>query len=209
MIEAAIKVVGYDADTIKHIQTEVQAAINSIAKPGPAQIAIETFDLSNLLQSIKEVDSFMDEDRVDLVNSLMLDLDLRSARFVYDPSKAWSYALLTDQGFEYIGDLSFQYEGEWVSSFCRMHQPSAISALLDHVPIAIQLLAFFGQTPDEKLLDEFRSQRFSWVGLKEDVDREVFFTRDNIMRLWENPESASQYFISDRSIALKLAGYIN
>ncbi len=207
MIEAIIKVVGYDADTIKHMQAEVQAAINSIAKPGPARIAIEILDLGNLLQSIKAADPFMDEDRVDLVNSIMLDLDLRSARFVYDPSNAWGYALLTDQGFEYIGDFSFQYDGEWISSFCGMGQPSAITGLLDHVPSAFQLLAFFGQTPDDKLLAEFRSHRFSWVGLKEDVDRETFFTQDNIAKLWEDPENASQYFIADRSIALKLAGY--
>lgn len=208
MIEAVIKVVGYDADIINRMQTEVQAAINSIAKPGPAHIAIETFDLGNLHQSIKAADPFMDEDRLDLIHSLMCDLDLRSARFALDPSKTWSYALLTDQGFEYIGDFSFQYKGEWTSSFCGMHQPKAISALIDHVPLAIQFLAFIGQTPDEKLLAEFRSHRFSWVGLKEGVDRETFFTQDNIAKLWNNPEEASQYFIPDRSTALKLAGHI-
>lgn len=209
MIEAAIKVVGYDAETINHMQTEVQAAINSIAKPGPAQITIETFDLSNLFKSIKDTDPFMDEDRLELVNELMLELDLRSAKFIYDPRSEWGYALLTDQGLEYIGELSFQHEGEWVSSFCGMSQPSAIADLLEHVPSTFQLLAFFGQTPDDKLLAAFRSHRFSWVGLKEDVNREEFFTQDNITKLWDNPESASQYFINDRSTALKLAGYIS
>lgn len=208
MIEAAIKIVGYDAETINTMQTEVQAALNSIAKPGPALITIEALNLGNILQSLKDTPPFMDEDRVEFVNDVLLDLDLRSAKFVYNPTNEWDYALLTDQGLEYIGNLNFPSDGEWISSFCGMGQPAAITGLLDHVPSAFQLLAFVGQAPDDELLAEFRSHRFSWVGLKEDVDRETFFTQDNIAKLWDNPEKASQYFIPDRSTALKLAGHI-
>jgi hypothetical protein len=151
---------------------------------------------------IKSSKPFLNTDTLAFIEELMDELDLSSARFVFMLTPEWSYGLLTDKGLEYIG--SYQLN----DTSATLYDPATNQIdYLYNLPPALHFLALLGSEPDQKLLTEFKSCRYSWIGLREDIDRESFYTAENIAALWDKPDEAHPYFIPDRSHALKLAGY--
>jgi hypothetical protein len=165
-------------------------------------ILSRAISLETLIVDVKEAGSFLTDTFIDFTEDLMGQFNLSSARFTFMPDPGWGYAILTDSGLEYVGELRVKKLSP--SYFDPAYAPPF--DLIQYIPATLQFLALLGPEPDDALLAEFRSYRYHWVGLREDIDRNAFYTRKNIAAIWGDPQKASQHFISDRTKALKLAG---
>jgi len=163
-----------------------------------------TIALEPLLDDIKAAGPFLYQDNIDATEELMDEFNLSTARFTFMPSLGWSYAILADGGLEYVDGLQL---GDDTSSLFGLNKGTKFD-LIQHTPMVLQLLALIGPEPDDSLLAEFRSCRYQWIGLREDIDRNDFYTQKNISAIWEAPMEATKYFMNDRDKTLKLAGQL-
>lgn len=201
-IESTFNIMAKDDTELAHIQNTLKASLFDLTgSEATFSLAIKSLALEPLIKEITSAGPFLDADQLTLIEELMEEFDLSSARMVFLPSSEWRYGLLTDQGVEYVGRLELPLLG-------FPYEPLVSADLLSKgIPLALPLLALFGPDPDDTLLAKFRSYQFSWIGLRDDIDRQTFFTCENIRSLWEQLDKASQYFI-DQSTALKLAGHL-
>jgi hypothetical protein len=198
-IDAHLSIITTNDEELTHVKQTLTSALTDITAPnGNHSIVVNALSVEQVMTAIKSSPVFLDEDRLSLIDALMNELNLSSARITFYPTPEWGYGLLTDQGIEYFGSLNLY-----------TLQEDLTANVLKHLPTWLLFLALIGPDPSDSLLARFRTYQLIWIGLRDDVNREMFFTQDNIAGLWQNPESASQFFIADRSTALKLAGYIS
>jgi hypothetical protein len=204
-IESDFKILSANDSELIHIKNHLNESLASIAgSVDNLSISVKAVSLEPLIASIKSAEPFLDSDLIEFVEELMDEFNLTSARFAFMPTPEWGYGILTDQGLEYFGSLNV--DGLSPNFYDPIHSQFN---LIQHIPIELQFLALLGSEPTDALLAEFRSCRYSWTGLRDDVDRDSFYTQENIAAIWDKPEDASRYFIPDRATALKLAGCIN
>jgi hypothetical protein len=203
-IESEFKILSANDAELAHIQQQLKESLAGIAGAvDNLSISVKAVSLEPLITSIKSAEPFLDSDLIEFVEELMDEFNLTSARFAFMPTPEWGYGLLTDQGLEYFGSLNV--EGLSPDFYDPTHSQFN---LIQHIPIELQFLALLSSEPNDALLAEFRSCRYSWIGLLDDVDRDSFYTKENIAAIWDKPEEASRYFIPDRATAFKLAGFV-
>jgi len=195
-INAQINVISSDTQSLAQARKQLDDALQKIAgEHGQVKTQYQLTDLSQIAETLRGTAAFLDTDMREFTDDLMNDFDLKAARFVLEPINGeWSYGILTDSGVEYVGTLYIE-------------STTLDTALLAQIPMPLQMLPLLGAEPDPVLLEQFQSHRYQWVGLLDSVDRETFFTVENIRQLWDQLDDAQQFFQPSRDQALKLAGF--
>lgn len=147
-----------------------------------------TTDIPTLIDRAKQDDGYTDEDTVEIIEGLIEEFELTCALFVLKAGKLgdfgspWEYWMLTDHGPEFISSHH--------ASFLEHVQPENY----DSLPKALPLLIFLGQEPDKEVLEHFRTGRYVWHTLRNDVNTESLFTQEGIAALWEDALNSDPLF---------------